>query len=50
MKRFLHDTLVYLSFVGGIFAVTYMMIYAWDKEAEYQEKKEKEYYENIYRG
>lgn len=50
MKRFLKDGATYMLFVAMVWSITYMMVYAWDKEAEYQDKKEKEYYENIYRG
>jgi len=45
MKNLLKDTLIYLSFVAMVFSITYMMVYAWDKEAEYQEQKEQFYYE-----
>ena len=48
--KFIKDAGLYLTFVAMIWAITYMMVYAWDAEYEYQQQKEKEYYENIYRG
>lgn len=50
MKKLLKDGATYLLFVAIVWSITYMMVYAWDKECEYQEQKEKQYYENIYQG
>jgi hypothetical protein len=30
-----------------IWGIVYMMVHAWDKECEYQQQKEKQYYEGI---
>ena len=50
MKKLLKDGATFLTFVAIILSITYMMVYAWDAEYEYQELKEKQYYENIQKG
>jgi large-conductance mechanosensitive channel len=48
--RFIKDAGVFLLMAAMVFTVVYMMVYAWDQEYEYQQQKEKEYYEQVYRG
>lgn len=48
--RFIKDAGVFLLMATMVFAIVYMMVYAWDQEYEYQQQKEKGYYEQVYRG
>lgn len=43
MKKFLKDLGVVLLMITTIFSIMYMLMYAWDREAEMQEQKEIEY-------
>ena len=45
MKRFLKDLGAVLLMATLIFSAMYLLVYAWDLEAEMQEKREIEYKE-----